>query len=274
MSNNNTPQEFETILASYGFNITTPINPDGKFHRFHERGGKAGNLDGYYRYVDGQIPFAIFGSWRTGCQYRWYAGDRTKLTSADRRELKQIETEAAKRAEAIKIERQHYASWRGQKIWAKAQPADPMHPYLVRKGVRSFGLRQKGDNLVIPFYADGKLTTLQFIHPDGTKRWLSCGKKKTACYRLGMPSDTVCIAEGYATGASIYQAKGYATFIAGDAGNLRWVAEVVRHALPHAKIIICADNDDATSGNPGVKKATEAAAAVGGLLAIAGDYDA
>lgn len=274
MHNSSYQKQFQNILASQGFKLTGPIVPDGIVHRIYEYGGKPGNLDGWYSYHDGAIPYAVFGSWKEGITRKWCAGDITKLTSVERKRIKQLEKAAAKSAEALKIERQHYASWRARKIWSKSFPANPMHPYLVNKGVQPHGLRQRGDRLLVPFYANGQLTTLQFISPDGQKRWLSEGMKKTACYALGMGGDIVCIAEGYATGASVYQSKGYTTFIAGDAGNLRWVAESIRYALPNVKIILCADNDANTPGNPGVKKAKEAAAAVGGYVAIAGEHEA
>ena len=53
-----------------------------------------------------------------------------------------------------------------------------------------------------------------------------------------------------------------------NAGNLRTVAEALRKQYPKTKLIICGDNDRNTQGNPGTSKATEAARAVRGLLAI------
>ncbi|MDT8281124.1 MAG: DUF3631 domain-containing protein, partial [Erythrobacter sp.] len=55
-----------------------------------------------------------------------------------------------------------------------------------------------------------------------------------------------------------------------SAGNLRPVADAIRNKLPDVQIIIAADNDSETDGNPGITKATEAAQAVGGAVAIPG----
>jgi putative DNA primase/helicase len=53
-----------------------------------------------------------------------------------------------------------------------------------------------------------------------------------------------------------------------SAGNLFAVAECVRARYPQAKIILCADDDWQTEGNPGLTKAREATAKVGGYLAV------
>ena len=78
----------------------------------------------------------------------------------------------------------------------------------------------------------------------------------------------MCIAEGYATGASIHEATGAAVAVAFHAGNLVPVARALRTKFPDLRLIVCADDDVNTPGNPGLAKANEAAQAVGALLAI------
>jgi len=78
----------------------------------------------------------------------------------------------------------------------------------------------------------------------------------------------LCLLEGYATGASIYQATGHAVVIAFDSGNLLPTAQIIRSKYPDKKIIFAADDDYQTEGNPGLAKATEAAKTVNGLLAV------
>ncbi len=60
---------------------------------------------------------------------------------------------------------------------------------------------------------------------------------------MGAPQEVLCIAEGYATGASIYEATGYAVAIAFTAGNLMAVARGLRTKFPDKRLILCADND-------------------------------
>lgn len=78
--------------------------------------------------------------------------------------------------------------------------------------------------------------------------------------------DRLFICEGYATGASIHEATGHAVAVAFDSGNLKPVAEALRRKYPETKLIICADNDQWTEGNPGTTKAKEAAEAVGAAI--------
>jgi putative DNA primase/helicase len=74
----------------------------------------------------------------------------------------------------------------------------------------------------------------------------------------------VLICEGYATGASIHMATGLPVAIAFDCGNLQPVAEILHKRYRDARILICADDDFLTDGNPGISKASAAALAVDG----------
>lgn len=56
--------------------------------------------------------------------------------------------------------------------------------------------------------------------------------------------------------------------VAFDAGNLLTVSKALHEKFPEQQLILCADNDYQTEGNPGMTKAKEAAQAIGGLLAI------
>lgn len=56
--------------------------------------------------------------------------------------------------------------------------------------------------------------------------------------------------------------------VAFHAGDLKAVAKVLREAHPGAELVVCADDDRHTEGNPGVAHARAAAAAVGGLLVV------
>ncbi len=70
------------------------------------------------------------------------------------------------------------ASKRALDIWNKALPVTD-HPYLSKKQVQSYGLKQYQDTLVIPLVdISGNIWSLQFIDNEGNKRFLSNGKKK------------------------------------------------------------------------------------------------
>ena len=74
--------------------------------------------------------------------------------------------------------------------------------------------------------------------------------------------------EGFATGASIHECTGHAVAVAFNAGNLEAVAIALRSKYPDLKIIIAADDDHQTSGNPGLTKANAAVKAAYASLAV------
>jgi putative DNA primase/helicase len=137
------------------------------------------------------------------------------------------------------------------------------------KGVGAYGLRVYKGALVVPIHdAASELRSLQFIGASGTKRFLKGGRVAGLFFLIGGAGKVICIAEGYATGASIHAATGYAVAVAFNAGNLGAVAAAVQESYPDAQLIPCADDDQATPDNPGLTHARDAARMVGALLAV------
>jgi putative DNA primase/helicase len=169
------------------------------------------------------------------------------------------------------------AAHQAAELWAQASEAGQA-PYLERKGVQAFGVRiEAGGGLLVPMVDEhGALWNVQRIAAqrptDGPdKRFLSGGRKSGLMHWIGQPqgAGVLLLAEGYATGASLHQATGHPVCVGFDAGNLPTVAKAVRAAHPAALIVICGDNDQATSAstgrNPGKEKAEQAARAVRGV---------
>ena len=155
---------------------------------------------------------------------------------------------------------------RAARIWSTAKLAPADHPYLVSKEVLAHGLRVYGDALVVPVRdTAGELHGLQFIGAGGIKRFLKGTVVQGHCFQIGGtggPSEgleTVCVAEGFATGASIHEATGHPVAVAFHAGNLAAVAQTIRDKHPQTDIVVCADDDRDTTGNPGVTLARQAA---------------
>ena len=157
---------------------------------------------------------------------------------------------------------------KAESIWMVAAAAPADHPYLIAKNVQSHGLKLDDGQLVVPMRIGDTLHSLQFINVGGKKRFLTGGRKK-GCYQLvGTPGEVLCIAEGYATAASIHEATGYPVAVAFDAGNLKPVGEELARHYPDSRLLFCADNDRTTDGNLGLSKAKLAAKAVGGSVAV------
>lgn len=153
--------------------------------------------------------------------------------------------------------------------WAAAVPVAD-HPYLAAKDVRAHGVRlESGHTLLIPLRdTSGTLHSLQGIAPDATKRFMPGGRVKGCYHAIGRPSGRLVVCEGYATGATIHEDSGHAVAVAFNSGNLLPVALALRTKIPSITLVIAADDDWKTEGNPGLTAATEAARAVGGLLAV------
>ncbi len=245
------------------------IQADGELHRFATN-GKRGDLAGWYvMHLDG-IPAGAFGCWRSGLTESWHADVGRTLTDAEREQQRQRMESVKRQREQAERERHAEAAQRATSEWEAATPAPDSHPYLARKAVKAHGLRVDRDgHLLVPVRdRAGAWQSLQRIVADGDKRFLSGGKVASGYYAIGKPGGTLCIAEGFATAATVHEATGHAVAVAFNAGNLEAVAREMREKLPKAKLIVCADDDAATEGNPGITKATAAAQAVHGLLAV------
>ena len=266
----NAQLELLEAMAAAGLAMLKPqIIGDGRLHRYRVDGDRAGSVNGWYVLHDDDKPFAAFGSWKTGQNLTWTAARNADMTTAERHALHErlAAARAARDAEQARIHAE--ARERAAKLWARSAPAGNDHEYLVRKSVRAYGLRQLRQQLVVPLRdTEGTLHSLQFIDPDGRKTLLTGGRKRGCYHAIGRPECVLCICEGYATGATVYKATGYATAIAFDAGNLEPVARALRRRFPQMTLVICADNDVGTPGNPGMTAARGAAAAVHGAVAV------
>lgn len=170
---------------------------------------------------------------------------------------------------AEKIRRQSDAAKSSEQRWQAAVPAPANHPYLVRKGIQPHGIKAEGDALLIPLRdASTNLHSLQIIGPEGDKRFQPGGRIKGCYFGIGKPKGVLILCEGFATSASIHEATGHAVACAMNAGNLLDVARGLRAKYPDLQIILAADDDAFTDGNPGLTKAREAALAIGGELAV------
>lgn len=266
---------FLQAMADAGLAMHKPaLLGDGALHRYRVATDKAGSTNGWYVLHLDEKPFGAFGSWKTGQSASWTATDYKAMSEAERKALAE-RMAAAKLARDTEQAAVHAAAAvRALGLWNRAKPATNDHPYLVRKQVHAFGIRELRGQLLIPVRnAEGELTSLQFISPkkaeNGRDKTFLTGGKKRGCYHaIGRPDAALCICEGYATGASIFMATGHATAIAFDALNIEPVARAIRGKFPGLAMVICADNDTETPGNPGLTAATKAAQAVGAALAV------
>lgn len=258
----------DDLQATFGPLDWLPI-PDGTIHRFRVPGDRAGSLNGWYvLYLDG-IASGAYGSWKAGACHTW--SSRKPADPLEAQLVAQRIERAREQREADQTRRHIATASYAGRVWSEAQPADAEHPYLTRKRIDPHRLRQTGDVLLVPLYADGYLCNLQRIASDGGKRFLSGGRVKGCYSPIGTlePGQTLYICEGWATGATIHAETGAAVACAMNAGNLKPVAQALRAKYGDSqRIIIAGDDDRMTAGNPGRTAATTAALAIGAEVAF------
>ena len=263
--------QFKQALAAAGLAPHGDLDlvGDGKLQRYRIVGDKSGSRNGWAVLYSHPVTAGAFGSWKTGETHNWCERTSKPPTPAERADL-QRQMKAAQAARAVELAGvQASARERAAKLWALAHPATSAHPYLQRKQIGAYGVRQLNGALVIAARdVHGELHTLQFIGADGSKRFLTGGRIVGCYFAIGKPVDSLLLCEGLATASTLHQATGRAVAVAFNCGNLLAVAKSLRSKFPALRMIVCADNDFATQGNPGVTYAQAAARAVGGFLAV------
>ena len=162
------------------------------------------------------------------------------------------------------------AGSRAKEILDQSTEATDDHPYLLTKEVKSHGLKLSKGKLVVPLYdQDHILQSLQFISPNGEKKFLGGGRTKGCYYPIGgVPKKILYVVEGFATAATVQETTGKPVAVAFYANNLKPVVISLREKFPKIEIVICADDDHKTEGNPGITKAVEAAKASRSKIAV------
>lgn len=230
-----------------------------------------GDLVSLYAYIHGlarQIDAAIEVAQQVGLA-DLFSANYSPLDAAVR--LKKLADEAAQRkaqAEHERLEQQQAVRAKAQAQWGRSNRANPQHPYLVAKRVQALNLRQFRDVLMVPLVDEHGLVNIQFIQPDGTKRFYKGGKTEGTLSPIGKVKNYIYICEGWATGASIHSLTGEAVFCAMNAGNLMPVAKMARARYPGHHIILAGDNDTSATPNTGAIAAREAAAAIRGEVML------
>lgn len=266
-------EQFREAMQARGLVPPVEIHADGGIHRCNVEGQRGENDGAYLLHLDG-IPAGGFENWRDGAGWETWRADIGRALTPDEEAAHRAHTEAMRQTrEAENKKHKAEARDRAKRLWDGALPCIG-HAYLSKKGIKPHGARlvstgpRQGD-LVIPLWdTEGRLHSLQFIGPDGEKLFLWGGRKRGCYFSLGRPSELLFIAEGFATAASIHEATGQAVAVAFDAGNLLPVARSLREKFPSIPLVIAADDDFASEGNPGLTRAIEAAAVVDARVAI------
>lgn len=169
-----------------------------------------------------------------------YARDESPEAAAQRAVIME------QRAEADRIRRE-MATAEARATWEAAGRADPHHPYLVRKQVEPHMARQHGDGrLLLPILdAAGEIISVQFIADDGGKKFTPGAPTGGGRAYIGINMGRTIVCEGFATGASIYEAIPDQVCIAYSLNNMERLAREL-HAEGRA-IVLASDGGNAAA---------------------------
>lgn len=284
----NTTEQFRAAMLAVGMTAPDTLHGDGKTHRF-STGNKKGNKNGWYFLHDDGNAWGQAGDWATGggdALCTWSEKTTQQMTQAELDTMRTQQRAVKAQHDKERTEGHEAAAVTAKSIWDACTPADAGHGYLSAKGIKAGSVRViqavdahrlsnrlspelAGPLLVIPMNnAAGQLRSLQFITETGVKRPLTGGEKQGCYFAIGKPKGQIIVCEGWATGASIFEATGDAVAVAFDAGNVYAGALALHTKYQALKIVIAADDDYQTDNNPGMAKARAAAQAVGGWLAV------
>lgn len=265
------PHDVVTQMLAAGLDSPpTPLSLDGRVVRFGPKQAHWYRLREMRTHTGRHVVVGSFGNWRGQERHRvdvdWAGiGEEERAELQQRREAAEVAARAARNAESVR------AAMSAAELWHEGR-RDGRSAYLERKLVTPEACRFMEDgSILVPLLRydaprHDALRAVQRIWPDGTKRFTRGFEKPRCSLRLGLVAagDPIIVCEGYATGLSLRMAcsRRLAVFVALDAGNLVHVAQMLRELHPGNPLLIAADDDYRTAGNPGRKKAWEAARAV------------
>ena len=198
-----------------------------------------------------------------------------ELTTAERRSIQRAEVAR----ERTQLRLHDAAAATAAELSAGATAAHESHPYLVRKRLKPFGIRQFGNVLLVPIVDAGfRLWNLQRILPNGSKLFGKNGRTKGLFWPHAMHlQDGRASAgpPGYRGGLRHHGRRSRGDRLRGrrclSVGNLEPVAQAVRRLFPTRELrILAADDDCHLPRNVGLEAARNAAQAIGASLALPG----
>ena len=265
-----TPQDVVGQMIAAGLEVPPqPLDLTGKVRRFGPKKTQWYSLREIRTDGGSYVVVGSFGDWR-GAKHRVDV-DWKGISQAEREALEASRQAAAAAEQRARAEAAALAACTAAELWARAARTGESD-YLRRKGVEGEACRYLPDGaIVIPLLRydaprEEALRGVQVIQADGAKRFTRGFAKVGASLRLGhvAVAEPILICEGYATGLTLRMAvdRRLPVFVALDAGNLLPVAELLRGMYPDSRLLICADDDFRTKGNPGREKAHKAARTV------------
>jgi len=254
----------QNIMMKFGITSSIEITYDGEIQRFRNTDDKNKN-SWYVAFDHGEFQSGAFGCWKLDVNETFCSIEQNQLTTEQKQQYIAKQEEQKLIASQEKIKQQQCVQKAVNKRLYKASTTNiSIHPYLVDKKVMSYGLCQEKEYLLVPISnADDEIVNLQTISHTGEKRFTK-GGRVTGCFLLlGKPKEVLILCEGYATGASIYEATCTSVAVCFNSSNIKEVGKELSSKFPNAKVVIAGDDDHRNERNIGRIKAVEAAKHIG-----------
>jgi putative DNA primase/helicase len=248
-------QIYEKIGSTF-----TPI-PNGEIQRFPAPGKPPSN-NACWVWFSEDGTFAKYGNHITGETFTWqahvYEARDSEKTDEHREQLF-----AKRNSQRLqRIREQDKAAERALFTTINSKSAKIPNSYLTAKNVKPHNLRQDKLSLIVVLRnLNDDIVNVQRIYENGDKRFMKGARVKGAFATIEKRFTTgrTFICEGWATAATIHELTGDPVIAAMSAGNLRDVCIAIASERPEGEeIVIAADNDHRTLGNPGLTMAKEA----------------
>ncbi|AJI54041.1 toprim domain-containing protein [Francisella philomiragia] len=232
----------------------------GEITRFRDPFKSKDNRDIWATQIDWNTY--IMGNWSTG--EKVVISEEKTISYAEKAEYAYRSLVAEQEAENKKKD----VATKVKTIFEMADDASNDHPYLLRKGIDPVDIKQINDMLIIPIYSIGdivpadELQSIQFIYPDGSKRFAKGGISKGYMLLDNGSTSMFVICEGYATGVSILEHLKQnqitaSVIVAFNCHNLLDVGKYIRENFRSSNIEIWADNDASGIGEIKAKEVQE-----------------
>ena len=226
-------------LAARGY-YPKEFSADGKIHRFDRDGKKDGWILAYKNITNnGEEYFiATFGSWKSGDSETYKTA--MKFNKEDKQKIEKQISDTQKKLEGERLQKQEEAAAQAATMWAGASD-NPNSDYLKRKKVGFHGCKTamgyEGRELFVPMRdTQDKLWGIQRIMSSGSKYFMEGQRKESTFHVIPFSDalsevDCIRIVEGYATGATIYEATNFPVVVAFDSGNLLSVCKLSKRSI-------------------------------------------
>jgi putative DNA primase/helicase len=264
-------------LSDDGFSIPNLLL-NSKVVRFDRTGQRSGWFVGFENKSKSGESYivAVYGDWKTGEKYEFKT--KREYTKSESTEILKRISVAQGESERERLALQESAKREAQYLWSTGGD-NPGCDYLSRKSINAlYGcrtiLREDGRTILVPMRdSSGELWGVQTINGEG-KKYFTIGQRINGLFHvIGGDitlDETIYIAEGFATAATIHQAIGKPVVVAFNAGNLVNVAKELKEKYESAKFVVCGDEDQFTMRedkpyNPGREFGDKAAKACTGV---------